>query len=576
VAWSSYAAQSRSAAARRRKAKVLGGAPLDSLLVPFRPERVLRQGGGLLVINKPPGLVVHGGDAALAGDLIARLGTLLRQAGQDGYLGVHSRLDVGTSGVLPFTTERERNLELAAEIERGAERVYWAAVSLGARGRLSSSGVLEHQLVSDKRRARVVGFGGDPARTAYRVLKESGSRALLELRPETGRMHQLRVQLAAAGTPIAGDELYGGAPAWRLLLHCRARTVLGERFEAPPPPELEAWVATGSSFASLLEFRQRLLDAACLRFPLSATSNVMRLVNEEGDGLPGVTIDSYAEHAVLSVASPAAEAVADSIARCLMEHGVRGVYVKRRERRDVRRAEALELAPAAPLAGAPVAEALTVAEGALEVRVDLADGLSTGLFVDQRDNRRRVLEAAAGNQVLNLFAYTCSFSVAAAMGGAARVTSVDLSGRALERGKQNFRVNGLDPERHEFVQTDAVRFVKGAVKHGRRFDLIVLDPPSFATVGKATFRFERDIEAVMSDCLRLLSPAGSLLCVTNHKKTSQQALRRFVQAAGERARLALKVKDLPSGLDCPPGLEGPSPSKSVLATLVVTEPGSAR
>lgn len=545
---------------------------MEGLFVPFRAERVIARRDGIFVVDKPPGLVVHGGDERLGGDLVSRLAGLLRAEGHDGYLGVHSRLDVGTSGVLPFTTEREINARVAAEIEAGKnERVYVAAVSVGGRARLASTGTLEHYLQSDKRRARVVQSGGERAVCHYRVLSEQGARALVELRPETGRMHQLRVQLAEVGAPIAGDELYGGAPAWRLLLHCCQRVVLGQRFEAPLPAELTAWVKNGSAFAPLADFAGRLLDAAVLRTPLCAENEVFRVVNDQGDGLPGVTLDRYGEFAVLSVATPEADELAQPLASFLVERGARGVYVKRRERRDLRRAEAPELAPSTPLAGEPAPVPLVVRERALQVACELGDGLSTGLFIDQRDNRARLREAAAQKLVLNLFSYTCSFSVATALGGALKVTSVDLSGRALERGKRNFEVNGLDPARHEFVQGDAVRFVRGAVKHGRRFDVIVLDPPSFATVGKATFRFERDIAGLMADCLKLLGPGGKLLCVTNHKKTSLLQFRRLLAQAGELARREIRIRDLPGALDCPDALDGPHPSKSLLAEVVVSE-----
>ncbi len=550
---------------------------MDALFVPFRAGRVIARRDGVFVVDKPPGLVVHGGDERLASDLVSRLSAILRTDGHDGYLGVHSRLDVGTSGVLPFTTERAVNARFADEVERGAaERVYVAAVSLGRRSRLAASGKLEHRLESDKRRARVVMSGGDQAVCHYRVLNEQGGRALVELRPETGRMHQLRVQLAAVDAPIAGDELYGGATAWRLLLHCRARVVLGERFEAALPEELQRWVATGSSFASLDGFRERLLDAAVLRTPLIGGGDVFRVVNEQGDGLPGITVDRYGDYMVLSVSTPEAEEKSQEIAEFMLEQGARGVYTKHRERRDLRRAEAPELAPTVPSAGAPSPSPLAVREGALTILAELGDGLSTGLFIDQRDNRARIGGLSAHKQVLNLFSYTCGFSVAAALGGATKVTSVDLSGRALERGKLNFGASGLDAARHEFVQTDAVRFVRGAVKHGRRFDVIVLDPPSFATVGKATFRFERDIAALMADCLRLLGESGVLLCVTNHKKTGVQAFRRFLHEAGEQARSELKIRDLPAGLDCPDALDGPHPSKSLLAEVVVSGERSQR
>jgi 23S rRNA (cytosine1962-C5)-methyltransferase len=551
---------------------------LDSLFVPFRAERVLARRDGIWVVDKPPGIVVHGGDEKLGGDLVSRLATILRAEGHDGYLGVHSRLDLGTSGVLPFTTSRDVNGRVAAEIEAGqAERVYVAAVALGRRARLQGSGKLEHRLESDKRRARVVTSGGDLALAHYRVLSEQGGRALLELRPQTGRMHQLRVQLAAMDAPIAGDDLYGGAQAWRLLLHCRARTVLGERFEAPVPEEFSRWVATGSSFAPIASsFRARIADAAVLRTPLCASGDVFRVVNDQGDGLAGVTLDRYGDFAVLGLSSPEADDAAPAIGQYLRERGVLGVYVKRRERRDLRRAEAPELAPATPLTGDTAESPLAVHEGKLTILTELGDGLSTGLFVDQRDNRARLTELSADKQVLNLFSYTCSFSVAAALGGAARVTSVDLSGRALERGKLNFAASGLDAERHEFVQTDALRFVRGALKHGRRFDVIVLDPPSFATVGKATFRFERDIGGLMADCLRLLGSEGTLLCVTNHKQTSLAQFRRLLQNAAVQARREVKIKDLPSGLDCPDAPFGPHPSKSLLAQVVVSTERSQR
>ncbi|HEX2676958.1 MAG TPA: class I SAM-dependent methyltransferase, partial [Polyangiales bacterium] len=185
-------------------------------------------------------------------------------------------------------------------------------------------------------------------------------------------------------------------------------------------------------------------------------------------------------------------------------------------------------------------------------------------------------ELSQGKQVLNLFSYTCSFSVAAALGGATKVTSVDVGGRALERGRQNFVENGLEPAKHEFVQSDAVRFVRGAVKHGRKLDVIVLDPPSFGTVGKATFKFDRDIEGLMADCLRLLGPGGVLLCVTNHKKTNPSAFRRYVERAAAQARREIKLRDLPNQLDFPDALDGPHPSKSLLATVVVTDARSAR
>jgi 23S rRNA (cytosine1962-C5)-methyltransferase len=200
--------------------------------------------------------------------------------------------------------------------------------------------------------------------------------------------------------------------------------------------------------------------------------------------------------------------------------------------------------------------------------VALGDGLSTGLFVDQRDNRARVRALAPHKRVLNLFSYTCSFSVAAALGGAVSTLSVDLSARALERGRRNFELNGIVGE-HRFYKEDALAWLERAARRGQRFDLIVLDPPSFATVGKdRTFSVEHDYESLLERALRLLAPGGTLLAVTNHRKTEQHDLRKLVhRALAAIERRSLSLKDLPSGLDCPPGENGPEPSKSVLVTV---------
>ncbi|HEX5098742.1 MAG TPA: class I SAM-dependent methyltransferase, partial [Polyangiaceae bacterium] len=190
-------------------------------------------------------------------------------------------------------------------------------------------------------------------------------------------------------------------------------------------------------------------------------------------------------------------------------------------------------------------------------------------FVDQRDNRKRVRELVRGLRVLNLFSYTSSFGVAAALGGASRVVSVDVSRRALDVARENFRANGLDPTKHGFEQSDALEWLVRAAKRNERFDLVVLDPPSFASdAGGTAFNVREHYGLAAERALRVLAPGGRLLAVTNHRKTSVGRLRRTLREAAERARVRVKqLKDLPSGLDCPSGPDGPSPSKSVLVTL---------
>lgn len=543
--------------------------PIAARTQPWLASRVLAWDEHILAVDKPPGVVVHGGVEAHGDDVVTRLSRLLETRGEDPHLGVHQRLDKDASGVLVLSRSADAGAKVARDVEgHGVSRRYVAAVS--DRG-LPDGGRMEHRLAAFKGGAtRVVKEGGKHAVADYRVLERGAGRALVELRPSTGRKHQLRVQLATLGAPIAGDPLYGGAPARRLMLHAERFVYpsLARELSAPVPPEFATWVQGEALRLDARRLRAQLEDAATLRYALR-DDTALRWVNDEGDGLPGVVIDLYDDWAVLSVAGDDAEAHALDIAAELMSLGARGVYLKRRARADLRHAPVEELAPPAPIAGEPAPETLWVTESGLGYGVSLADGLSTGLFVDQRDNRVRLRTAAAGRRVLNLFSYTCSFSVAAAAGGAREITSVDVSGKALARGRANFAKNGLSTEGHRFVKDDAFAFLARARRKSARYDLVVLDPPSFGTRGKrASFSLEKDFDRLLQDALAVLSPGGSLLCVTNHRRTSLARLRQLVRrAAAEEGRELAQLKDLPSQLDCPPGTDGPSPSKSVMARV---------
>ncbi len=541
----------------------------EPLLSGFPASRLIAETPDLLIVDKPSGLVVHGGDTELGGDLVSRLKALLRERGQPDYLGVHQRLDVGTSGVMAFARSPAGNALLAGA--RVSKR-YLAVIALG-RTRLPA--VLEHRLLSERGQSRVVQRGGKLARARCTLLERRGPLGLCEVELETGRTHQIRVQLAAVGAPILGDELYGDRKSQglspRILLHATTLALPdGQTFSAAPPA-LFARALAGRAFelGSLAECRAALCDAGSLRAPLSARGDCFRLVNGAADALPDVTVDRYGDYAVLELGSVPAEALCAELAAELIALGARGVYLKRRARTDLRRADHGDLAPPEPIAGQASPARFVVNEPGMKLWVELGSGLSTGLFVDQREGRARVRSLAGGSRVLNLFAYSCSFSVAAALGGAQRVTSVDLSARALDWGRDNFRLNELDPEAHAFVRADAVAWLSSAQARAERFELVILDPPSFSSEGGGkVFRAESDYGRVAELALCLLAPRGRLLCVTNHRGTSLGRLRRILRSAAERAGRAVEqLKDLPSPIDCPPLPDGPTPSKSVLVTL---------
>ena len=205
-------------------------------------------------------------------------------------------------------------------------------------------------------------------------------------------------------------------------------------------------------------------------------------------------------------------------------------------------------------------------EHGLPFAVRLGDGLRTGLFLDQRDNRQRVKALASGKRVLNLFAYTGGFSVAALAGGAAEAVCVDASANALAWAQRNSARIGKG-DRHRIWHTDVFDALQRMAKRGERFDLIILDPPSYATTRARRFVALRDYQGLAEACIALLAPAGQLLACINPHGASRRGLRRDLQQAALHAeRGVAKLKDLPGQLDFPAASGQEPHNKSVLLT----------
>lgn len=205
----------------------------------------------------------------------------------------------------------------------------------------------------------------------------------------------------------------------------------------------------------------------------------------------------------------------------------------------------------------------------MPLHVRLGDGLSTGLFLDQRDNRRRVRALATGKTVANLFSYTCAFTLAAALGGAASTVSVDASVSALERGRENLaRAGVLEDGRHTLVVSDVFTWLSRAAHRRERFDLVILDPPSYSTTRRGRFVAAEDYGALATSALAVLAPEGRLLACTNHRGISRTRFRRILRdALGGSGRKATQMKDLAEPADFPAGPGGEGHMKSVLVTV---------
>lgn len=409
----------------------------------------------------------------------------------------------------------------------------------------------------------VAAANGEPPQLEYRVLRRHGSRALVEAR---GRFLPERLVDAfaqARQAPVGSVAAASGAT--RSLLHVRRLEADAFVAEAPLPAEFEAWLR-GVAARPPSELAAALSEASLVRASLWGSYGAFRLLGEEGGEIAGLTLDRYGAHAVLGISSDEAWELREQLAECVMDHGAEGVYVKRLVRADLRGLPAQELAPPGPLRGTAAPEAFSVKQAGLAFSVSLGDGLSTGLFLDQRANWARFGHAARGAKVLNLFCYTGAFSIAAGAGGASSTVSVDLSARALERTHQNLELNGLTGAAQRLHKDDVLRWLARAERTRRRFDRIVLDPPSFGTRAHGVLRAERDYAGLVRSALALLQPGGQLLCVSHQRGFTNEALTELVLNACQTLGREGRVESWSGDWDCP-SLPGVSGTKSVLARL---------
>ncbi len=545
----------------------------------FDPRWIVHHDAHYVVVDKPAGMLSIEREAGGQGALVTRLAAHL---GLTRPLAVLSRLDQETSGLIAFPLSEAAQRAMAAAGEgRALEKRYVAAVTLGAKVR-APSGRMEDLLVERDGLVSVArGRDGKLAIAHARATQTLERRALIEVKLETGRTHQIRVQLAHRSASIAGDPLYGGARAPRLMLasigitlpHPERGTITITR----PAPELfSRWVegrltAEDAWHAALPIAIERRADlfARAQRDHREATT-AFRLVSESGDGVPGLAIDVYGDHLVVHLHDCALDEAV--ILDALAPLGAAGVYLKRRPKKaqDLSKKELEDHAPSTPVRGDPAPEETVVRENGVAFHARLGDGMSTGLFLDQRENRRRVRAMSAGKSVLNLFSYTCAFSVAAAVGGARSTLSIDAAQRALDRGRENLAlaadgIEGFTPEAHRFVTDDAFDVLTRLAKRGERFDLVCVDPPTFSTTKRTRWTSGKDWVGLFAKVLAVVAEGGAVLATSNDRRMTQVGFRAHARAGAERAGVTLaRVVDLAPPLDFRAGPGEPPLLKGVL------------
>lgn len=246
-------------------------------------------------------------------------------------------------------------------------------------------------------------------------------------------------------------------------------------------------------------------------------TTAFRLFNQEGDGFGGLTVDLYGDYAAFSWYNSYVYQIRKVISEAFRQvfPEVLGTYEKIRFK-------GLDY-ESAHVYGQEAPDFFTVLENGVLYQVFMNDGLMTGIFLDQHEVRGSLVEGLAmGKSLLNMFSYTAAFSVAAAMGGASQTTSVDLAKRSRELSQAHFQANGISTEAHRFIVMDVFEYFKYAKRKGLTYDVIVLDPPSFARNKKQTFSVAKDYHKLISQSLEILNPGGIIIASTNAANVSRQ------------------------------------------------------
>ncbi len=246
-------------------------------------------------------------------------------------------------------------------------------------------------------------------------------------------------------------------------------------------------------------------------------TTAFRLFNQEGDGFGGLTVDLYGDYAVFSWYNSYVYQIRKVISEAFRQvfPEVLGAYEKIRFK-------GLDY-ESAHIYGQEAPDFFTVLENGVLYQIFMNDGLMTGIFLDQHEVRGSLVDGLAmGKSLLNMFSYTAAFSVAAAMGGASQTTSVDLAKRSRELSQAHFQANGLSTDEHRFIVMDVFEYFKYAKRKGLTYDVIVLDPPSFARNKKQTFSVAKDYHKLISQSLEILNPGGIIIASTNAANVSRQ------------------------------------------------------
>lgn len=282
-------------------------------------------------------------------------------------------------------------------------------------------------------------------------------------------------------------------------------------------------------------------------------TTAFRVFNGEGDGIGGLTIDFFEGFYMVSFYSEGIYSFRELIYEALKKIvNYRGIYEKKRFDTNGQYIEQNDF-----IEGEKGEFPLIIKENGMNFAVDLNDGAMTGIFLDQRNVRLALRERySEGKRVLNTFSYTGAFSVAAALGGAYETTNVDLAKRSLAKTIEQFSVNGIDYEQQQIKVMNVFDYFQYAQRHNMKFDVVVLDPPSFARTKKMTFSTSKDYPKLIKDALAITAPKGVIIASTNNASFDMKKFKAFIDKAFKESNQSYKIVEehqLPEDFCTPDG-----------------------
>ena len=287
-------------------------------------------------------------------------------------------------------------------------------------------------------------------------------------------------------------------------------------------------------------FAKRIREAIEKRAKLYAAEDTtaFRVFNGAGDGIGGLTIEYFAGFYVANWYSEGIYSFREEIYQALNDIAdPRGVYEKLRFDKNGQYVDQDDY-----VSGEKGEFPLIVSENGMNYAVDLNDGAMTGIFLDQRNVRKALRDRySEGKTVLNTFSYTGAFSVAAALGGATETTSVDLAKRSLPKTIEQFAVNGIDYESQDIKVMNVFDYFRYAERHALKFDVVVLDPPSFARTKKKTFSTSKDYTKLVKDTLKITSDGGVIVASTNTASFNMKKFKTFIDKAFKEENKRYKI-----------------------------------